>query len=165
MYSFLYNNALRWQRESTLPSASSNTTLAITLTSSPPSAIALPPSSRLRPLISSSAQTTSVKLDWGNYMFWESIVLPHVKGNCLLHHIDGSGQAPPRLTTDGTANPEYVELCHVDRLLLGWLRNFMTQDVGTQLMHCQTAKSLWDAARTLTCAATKSRMIFLMSPS
>ncbi|KAF7803445.1 uncharacterized protein G2W53_042556 [Senna tora] len=56
-------------------------------------------------LFNSSSQTSSVKLDRRNYLFWEAVVLPMIKGNHLSSHIDGTGAAPPRLVNNGTDDP------------------------------------------------------------
>lgn len=58
-----------------------------------------------------------------------------------------------------TPNHAYEDWHHVDLLLVGWLCNAMTQKVGTRLMHCQTAKALWDVTLTLTCVSLKSRIM------
>ncbi|KAF7824383.1 Copia protein [Senna tora] len=47
-------------------------------------------------LFSSSSQATSVKLDRGNFLLWESVVLSLIEGNQLESHIDGTSSAPPR---------------------------------------------------------------------
>lgn len=77
----------------------------------------------------------------------------------LVSHIDGTAVLPPRLDADGSPNPAYNEWFAIDRLLVGFLRGAMTQDVGANLMHCRTAKDLWDGARALTCANIKSRVM------
>lgn len=79
----------------------------------------------------------------------------------LVSHIDGTAVIPPRLNADGTQNPAYDEWFSVDRLLVGFLRGAITPEVGAHLMHCRTAKDLWDAARNLTCAAMKSRVMVI----
>ncbi|XP_028806151.1 uncharacterized protein LOC114761006 [Neltuma alba] len=125
-----------------------------------------PAAAKTYSLFYSSSQTTSIKLDRSNFLVWESVVLPLIEGNRLQSHIDSSSRAPPRFVpgTDGpTSNPEYEEWFAVDRLLVGWLRNTMTQDVGAQLLHCKTALTLWNEARTLTCAATKARVMVFKS--
>lgn len=121
------------------------------------SPLSMPPLACSSSLFTSSTQTTSVKLDKCNYLFWESIVLPLIKGNSLVSHIDGTAQIPSRLQSDCTSNPAFNESNNVDRLLVGWLRNAMTLEVGTQFMHYRTDKALWDVARTLTCSSLKSR--------
>ncbi|XP_028753041.1 uncharacterized protein LOC114712660 [Neltuma alba] len=68
----------------------------------------------------------------------------------------------PRLLpeAEGTkANPKLEEWFAVDRMLVGWLRNTMSQDVGAQLLHCKIASKLWNGARELTCASTKARIM------
>ncbi|KAF7813720.1 putative copia-type protein [Senna tora] len=71
-------------------SSSSSASSAVSVTS---------PSSKPCPLSSSSSQATSVKLDRGNYLLWESVVLSLIEGNQLEAHINGSSSAPPQLLT------------------------------------------------------------------
>lgn len=92
-------------------------------------------------------------------LFWESIVLPLIKDNMLVSHIDGSGVIPPRLNSDGSQNPAYEDWFSVDRLLVRCLGGAMTPEIGAHLMHYETARDLWNAARSLTCAAMKSRVM------
>ncbi|KAK4262401.1 hypothetical protein QN277_027966 [Acacia crassicarpa] len=115
-------------------------------------------------LFSSSSQTAVIKLDRANFLVWESIVLSLIEGNRLENHIDGTSCAPPKNIPGDTGtrpNPAYVEWFSVDRILVGWLRNTMTIEVGAQLLHCTTAEDLWNGARSLTCASTKARVMVL----
>ncbi|KAF7843954.1 Copia protein [Senna tora] len=50
-------------------------------------------------LFSSSSQVPSIKLDRGNYLLWESVLLSLIEGNQLESHIDGSNPALPRFLT------------------------------------------------------------------
>ena len=92
-------------------------------------------------------------------------MLPLIEGNHLEYHIDGSFLPPVKQVTSpgqpGTMipNPDYLDWHAVDRMLVGWLRNTMTQDVGSQLLHCETARELWLGARDLTCAASRARVM------
>lgn len=116
--------------------------------------------SKTYPLFQSSSLSSSIKLDRGNYLVWASIVLPLIEGNLLESHIDGLGSAPPRRVAGSSEiNPEFQEWRAVDRLLVGWLRNTFTLEVGSQLLHCNTARELWVAARDLTAASTRSRVM------
>ncbi|KAF7828343.1 geraniol 8-hydroxylase-like [Senna tora] len=104
-------------------------------------------------LFNSSTQTAAVKLDRSNYMFWEATVRPLIIGNRLFSHIDGVSVASPSHITVNDAkvpNPDFEEWFVVDNLLLGWLRNSMSMEIGAQLLHYTTAQALWNGARTLT---------------
>ncbi|KAF7835572.1 Copia protein [Senna tora] len=59
--------------------------------------IAQAASSKTHSLFSTSGQTSSIKLDRSNFLVWESVVLPLIKGNMLVAHIDGTGAFPPEL--------------------------------------------------------------------
>ncbi|KAF7833261.1 glutamate receptor [Senna tora] len=117
-------------------------------------------------LFSSSTQTAAIKLDRINYMMWEATIRPLIIGNRLLSHIDGVTVAPPtHLTVDGQQVPnlDFEEWFVVDNLLLGWLRNSMSLEIGSQLLHCTTARALWNGAKTLTSASTRSRVMMFKS--
>ncbi|KAK4276095.1 hypothetical protein QN277_019084 [Acacia crassicarpa] len=102
-------------------------------------------------LFHSSSQTASIKLDRTNFLVRESVVLPVIKGNRLQSHISSVGVVPlMTLLTPGStlpvSNPEFEEWYIVDRMLIGWLRNTMTQEVAAQLLHCRFAFDLWTGA-------------------
>lgn len=108
----------------------------------------------------------SIKLDTGNYLFWESIVLPLIEGNLLVSHINGTEEAPARVISDGNVmlpNPAFQEWFQTDQILVQWLRSTMTSEIGAQLLHCQTARDLWVSARDLIYASVKSRVRVLKS--
>ncbi|KAF7813975.1 glutamate receptor [Senna tora] len=63
-------------------------------------------------LFSSSSQISTIKLDRGNYLVWEYVILPLIEGNRLDSHINGLGVIPPRLITaekEVTPNPAFEE--------------------------------------------------------
>ncbi|KAK4254043.1 hypothetical protein QN277_009475 [Acacia crassicarpa] len=112
-------------------------------------------------LFQSSSQTSSIKLDRMNYLVWASVALPLIEGNRLQSHIDATALVPSMTvalstTKEAIPNPEFDDWFSVDRMLIGWLRNMMSQDIMTQLLHCRTALELWSEARTLTSAISKS---------
>ena len=70
------------------------------------------PATKTHTLFSSSSQTSSIKLDGENYLVWESIVRPLIKGNRLESHINGLGAIPPRMIAEGAGsvpNPAFLE--------------------------------------------------------
>ncbi|KAK4259239.1 hypothetical protein QN277_005589 [Acacia crassicarpa] len=148
------------------PSSHDEATSRTTQTFAIPSNITVTVVSKTNSLFSSFNQVNSVKLDRGNYLLWESIVLLIVEGNKLYHHLDGSVTSPPRLILDGAEmkpNPDYTDWHATDRLLVGWLHNTMSVEIGAQLLHCQTAKAIWFEARSLAGASTKARVMVYKS--
>ncbi|CAJ2656533.1 unnamed protein product [Trifolium pratense] len=108
----------------------------------------------------------SVKLDRGNYMLWESLVLRIIKGEKMYGYISGTSKCPEEFITEGgkqKQNPAYEEWIANDQKILGWLLNSMTHDIATQLLHCDTSKELWDAAKSLAGAHSRSRVTLLKS--
>ncbi|KAK4268459.1 hypothetical protein QN277_025114 [Acacia crassicarpa] len=121
-------------------------------------------------LFSSFGQTAVTKLDRTNFLIWESIVLPLIEGNRLQGHINGTSKALPKMISGSTgtrteigarlsANPAWSKWFSIDRLLVEWLRNTMTQDIGAQLLHFQTIKALWTEAREFTSASTRAHIM------
>lgn len=62
------------------------------------------PATKTHTLFSSSSQTSSIKLDGENYLVWESVVRPLIKGNRLESHINGLGIIPPRMIAEGAGS-------------------------------------------------------------
>ena len=58
---------------------------------------------------------------------WKTTILPYIKGNKILHHIDGSTSPPPTLipssspTSTLVSNPEHDQSFELDQLLLSVL--------------------------------------------
>ncbi|KAJ0043243.1 hypothetical protein Pint_19064 [Pistacia integerrima] len=110
---------------------------------------------------------SSDKLDRTNYPLWETLVLPVIRGHKSVGYIFGTKPCPPEYlprTTPGSAvkipNPDYEDRISNDQLLLGWLYSTMNLDMASQLMQELTSKELWDAAKELSSAHTKSRVIY-----
>jgi gag-polypeptide of LTR copia-type len=83
-----------------------------------------------------------LKLNQENYLFWKSLVLPHVRGHDLLGFLDGSRPAPSESISTGV-NPAYQAWSHQDQLLLAWLLSLISESIVSQIMHCTIAADLW----------------------
>ncbi|KAI5421851.1 hypothetical protein KIW84_045334 [Lathyrus oleraceus] len=96
--------------------------------------------------------TVFVKLDRDNYPLWRSFVLPIIRGCKLDGYMLGTKLCPAEFITKVDANaltikqlnPTYEDGQACDQQLLSWLKNFMTQDLATQLLHCENSKKLWE---------------------
>lgn len=107
------------------------------------------------------------KLDHTNYLLWETTILPIIRGHKLDGHVFGNKPCPPEFlprTTPGSTvkipNPEFEEWVSNHQLLLGWLYSTMRTDIASQLMRNSTLKELWDAAKELSGAHTRSRIVY-----
>lgn len=58
-------------------------------------------------LFHSLSEIASIKLDRSNYLVWESVVLPLIKENLLISHIDGTGVTLPRFI-NGSSSIDYL---------------------------------------------------------
>lgn len=93
-------------------------------------------------------------------------MLSLIKGNRLESPIDGTGVVPLRYIPGDAgvvSNPAYEDWYVADRMLVGWLRNTMTPEIGVQLLHCKSVRDLWIGARYLTSASTKARVMVFKS--
>ncbi|KZV34405.1 hypothetical protein F511_34028, partial [Dorcoceras hygrometricum] len=100
-------------------------------------------------------------------LLWETMILPIIRGNKLDGYVLGTKLCPPEFlprTTPGSTvkipNPEYEEWLSNDQLLLGWLYSTMSSDIASQLMQKATSKELWDGAKELSGAQTRSRIVY-----
>ncbi|KAI4297688.1 hypothetical protein L6164_037568 [Bauhinia variegata] len=102
-----------------------------------------------------------VKLDRNNYLLWKSMILPMLRGHKLDSYILGTKPCPEPFIIGESGrktNPVYEEWVTNDQLLLGWLLNSISQEIATQLLHCQTSNELWEATQSLFGAYTRSRI-------
>ncbi|KAK4256397.1 hypothetical protein QN277_009269 [Acacia crassicarpa] len=117
---------------------------------------------KTNPLFHSFNQENSVKLDRGNYLLWESVFLQIIEGNKLEHHLDRKTKPPLHLIPDDVgmkSNPDFEEWQATDRLLVGWVRNTMSVQIGAQLLHCRSARDKCTEQWSLTGASTKGRVM------
>lgn len=92
---------------------------------------------RTTPLLSNLNQACSIKLDRNNYILWQYLVLPIIKGHKLEGYLFGTKACPAMILSEGAEkriNPEYEEWTATEQLLLGWLFNTMTVDIASQLL-------------------------------
>ncbi|KAL5546518.1 hypothetical protein UlMin_006205 [Ulmus minor] len=101
------------------------------------------------------SQTPSVKLDSENYLLWQNMLLPILRGYNLEGLILGTMPCPSATTTvvstGGTTttlpNPEYELWMSKDQLVLGWLYNSIQPKVASRVMGHKTSMSLWEAIK------------------
>lgn len=112
-------------------------------------------------------QYNAIKLDRTNYLLWETMIMPIIRGHKLDGYVLGTKLCPPEFmprTTPGSTvkipNPEYEEWLSNDQLLLGWLYSTMSSDIASQLMRKSTSKELWDAVKELSGAHTRARVFY-----
>ncbi|KAI4332233.1 hypothetical protein L6164_017157 [Bauhinia variegata] len=101
-----------------------------------------------------------------NYLLWKSMILPMLRGHKLESYILGTKPCPePFIIGESRrkANPVYKKWVTNDQLLLGCLLNSISQEIVTQLLHCQTSKELWEASESLFGAYTMARITLLKS--
>lgn len=84
-------------------------------------------------LTSSLSQLCSVKLDRNNFLLWESSILPIIRGHKLERFILGSKPYPQQFLSENAEiklNLALEEWISKDQLLLGWIYNTLTPEIG-----------------------------------
>ncbi|KAL2493280.1 Chitin-binding type-1 domain-containing protein [Abeliophyllum distichum] len=75
-------------------------------------------------------QTPSVKLDKNNFLLWQNMILPIIRGHNLEGHILGTKVCPPEFVgtqiigeagtnVEMIPNPQYTQWMSTDQLLIG----------------------------------------------
>uniref|UniRef100_A0A803PYD1 Retrovirus-related Pol polyprotein from transposon RE1 n=1 Tax=Cannabis sativa TaxID=3483 RepID=A0A803PYD1_CANSA len=141
---------------------------------SPPSSSAQPNTSMAAPLVTPFSNTLSqpfsLKLDRNNYPLWKTMVFTIIRGHRLKGFLTGQKTCPPEsltvpatdeegnVSTHSLPNHEYESCIVHDQLLMGWLYGSMTEGIGSEVMGCRSAATLWTALEELYGAQSRANM-------
>jgi len=104
-------------------------------------------SSTLSYTLPNYSQFPSLKLDEGNYMMWESLVVPILKSHDLLGIVDGSEPCPSQFTKDDEGkdipNPDYAVWTKKDQFLLSWINISLSETILPTVYGLQTSQQVW----------------------
>jgi hypothetical protein len=99
----------------------------------------------------SIAASVTVKLSATNFVMWQAQILTHLRGHCLLGHIDGSLDSPSETIFTNTdvgrsevVNPDYTTWYVRDQVVLGGFFSTVTEEVLAHIMNAPTARCLGD---------------------
>jgi hypothetical protein len=101
-----------------------------------------------------------------NVLVWKALVVPALRGACVLELVEGVEQAPSKLIEAEDAkgnkikiqNPEYVSWIARDQQVLRWLVNAISPDVLAHVIGLETSAEAWEAINNHVSASSKSRI-------
>ncbi|KAL2475606.1 Uncharacterized protein Adt_36342 [Abeliophyllum distichum] len=116
-------------------------------------------------------QMPSVKLDKNNFLLWQNMILPIIRGHNLEGHILGTKMCPPefvatqiigeaRTNVEMIPNPQYTQWMSIDQLLIGWLYSSMTPEIAMRVMGSSSSNQLWLTVKESYGIQNRSRITF-----
>ncbi|RVX01288.1 Retrovirus-related Pol polyprotein from transposon TNT 1-94 [Vitis vinifera] len=112
-----------------------------TNSSSSTSDIIISSSSSSHQMETSHLPITAHKLNGKNYLQWSQSILMFIRGKEKDDYITGASAAPE--TTTST----YKKWIAENNMVMSWLVNSMTADIGENFLSFDTAKEIWDTAK------------------
>ncbi|RVW99246.1 Retrovirus-related Pol polyprotein from transposon TNT 1-94 [Vitis vinifera] len=112
-----------------------------TNSSSSTSDIIISSSSSSHQMETSHLPITAHKLNGQNYLQWSQSILMFIRGKEKDDYITGASAAPE--TTAST----YKKWIAENNMVMSWLVNSMTTDIGENFLSFDTAKEIWDIAK------------------
>ncbi|KAL5713022.1 hypothetical protein ACHQM5_015139 [Ranunculus cassubicifolius] len=109
-----------------------------------------------------------VKLTSENYILWQALWLPILRGYDLLKYVDNSQHPPPetiQIQVNGlsvnTPNPEFQTWVQNDQLLLIWLNATISEPLLSYVVGFPTAQSLWNTIENRFATISRSHVLQL----
>ncbi|KAK1629222.1 hypothetical protein QYE76_003537 [Lolium multiflorum] len=101
-----------------------------------------------------------------NALIWNALVVPALRGACVLDLVEGEDKAPAKVLetedSDGKKvtipNPNYASWIARDQQVLRWLLNALSPDVLAHVIGLETSAEVWDALNTHVSASSKTRV-------
>jgi hypothetical protein len=105
----------------------------------------------------------TVKLSSSNYLLWKSQLLPLLKSQSLLGHVDGTLVPPPPFDppTSQTPNPKHLAWKATDQRLLSLLLSSLTKEAMAEAIGLSTSREVWTALENTFSHCFKAREIRL----
>ena len=102
----------------------------------------------------SSHPVTNHKLHGHNFLQWSQSVFMFICGRGKDGHLTGE------ITTPDSTDPKYRAWKTDDHLVMSWLINSMTTEIGENFLLYKTAKEIWEAARETYSSTDNSSELF-----
>jgi histone deacetylase 1/2 len=125
-----------------------------------------PPSAMPTPAIN---HVINVKLKQGNYLLWSTQILPYLRSQGLIGHVDGSTPAPsqtisvePSEKTGGRriiVNPEYTAWYHQDQLVLSFINSSLTEEILANMVGVTTARNTWVILEKMFASSSRAKVM------
>ncbi|KAK1678258.1 hypothetical protein QYE76_039106 [Lolium multiflorum] len=101
-----------------------------------------------------------------NALVWKALVVPALRGACVLELVEGCDEAPVKLleTEDvnkkkvTVQNPEYTSWIARDQQVLRWLLNALSPDVLAHVLGMGSSAEAWTAINSHVSGASKTRI-------
>ena len=87
----------------------------------------------------------TIKLSSSNYLLWKSQLLPLLKSQELLGHVDGTLAPPPRFAPADSQMPniKYLAWKNIDQRLLSLLLSSLTEEAMAEVVGLSTSREVW----------------------
>jgi hypothetical protein len=124
--------------------------------------MAVEPSSTLLPF-NTLIHMVTIKLSSSNYLLWKSQLLPLLKSQELIGHVDGTLEPPPRFAPANSQTPNIKHLAwkQTDQRLLSLLLSSLTEEAMAKVMGLTTSCEVWIALENTFSHRSKAREIRL----
>ncbi|KAK1666941.1 hypothetical protein QYE76_055100 [Lolium multiflorum] len=101
-----------------------------------------------------------------NALIWKALVVPALRGACVLDLVEGEDKAPDKVleTEDSNGkkvtiqNPNYASWIARDQQVLRCLLNALSPDVLAHVIGLETSAEMWEALNSHVSASSKSRV-------
>ncbi|KAK1668123.1 hypothetical protein QYE76_056282 [Lolium multiflorum] len=105
-------------------------------------------------------------LTWENVLVWKALVIPTLRGACVLDLVEGRDKAPVETLDVEDAdkqkttvvNPAYATWIARDQQVLRWLVNALSPDVLAHVVGLESSAETWMAINAHVSASSKSRV-------
>ncbi|XP_071676858.1 uncharacterized protein [Lolium perenne] len=101
-----------------------------------------------------------------NALIWKALVVPALRGACVLDLVEGKDKAPVKMleTEDENnkavtmTNPAYMTWIARDQQVLRWLLNSLSPDVLAHVVGLESSAEVWEAINAHVSVSSKSRI-------
>ena len=114
-------------------------------------------------LFNTMIHMVTIKLSSSNYLLWKSQLLPLLKSQGLLGHVDGSLEPPPPFdpSTSQTPNTKNLAWKATDQRLLSLLPSSLTEEAMAEVVGLSTSREVWTALENTFSHRSKAREMHL----
>jgi hypothetical protein len=116
-------------------------------------------------LITNLPHLVTVKLTRDNFLLWKAQIVPYLKGQKVLGHVDGTIPMPPQsipASSDGSItipNPAFLTWVQQDQMVLSALISSLTESLIAQVVGYFTSCEVWTALERLFASHSRARIM------
>ena len=114
-------------------------------------------------LFNTMINMVTIKPSSSTYLLWKSQLLPLLKSQGLLGHVDGSLEPPPPFdpSTSETPNTKNLAWKATDQRLLSLLPSSLTEEAMAEVVGLSTSREVWTALENTFSHRSKAREMHL----